>query len=180
MSEDKKKSRDAASKDAVSKEEQEERRFRHTVNVYETLCKMLDDSGIKYTTNKEDFSVRFFFEGEKNELLMEFDIKADEERELLTLTSPVSVIFPREKRIEAATVITFLNYYWIRDGFFDYNSRSGLCAFRITAPYMNCEISKDVCSYLFQAAHLTLSETKEKLYKYSKGLLSAEQICVKP
>lgn len=150
----------------------DDKKLKHAQNVYQTLCAMLDDKGVKYEKFEKDLVVAFALSGE--DFPMQFVLNVDADRELIRLISPIPAIFEDEKRIEGAIATCQANYR-LADGSFDYDYKEGKIFFRMTSSFVDSLISKDLFEYMVAVAGYTVDEYNDKFFMLSKGQLTIDE-----
>ena len=148
----------------------DEKKLKAARNVYESLCDMLDEKGIKYDKHPEDLVVTFVMQGE--DIPMQFVVQVDSMRELIRVASPIPVTFDGDKRLAGAIVTSQANYKLV-DGSFDYDYNKGKVYYRMTSSYIDSVISKELCEYMVGASCYIVDEFNDKFLMVAKGGMSA-------
>jgi hypothetical protein len=136
----------------------------------DTLCKMLDDSEMKY--KKDGMIISFSAEGD--DLPVNVTIKVDDEVMLVKLFSHLPLTVPEDKRLDVAIAVNAINYA-LSDGSFDYDLRTGRLIFRLTNSFMDTELSESVFAYMVFYSFSMVDEYNDKLFMMAKGMLSLDE-----
>lgn len=122
-----------------------ERETKLAQNVYQTICEMLDEKGIKYTKHEDDLVVSCTVRGE--DIPMDIVIFVHEKQQIVRLLSPMPFDIPEDKRIDMAIAVNIANY-GIIDGSFDYDLSDGDLRFRMTTSYRESILGKELFEYI--------------------------------
>ena len=136
--------------------------------VYDTLCRALDDRKWKYDKDEEKLVVHFDVRGE--DIPMKMIIFVDAERQLIRLISPMNEM-SEEKRLDGAIAVCDASWN-IVDGSFDYDISDGSITFRMTAPFRESEIGVELFQYLISCSCATVDKYNDQFLAIDKGLLS--------
>lgn len=147
----------------------EEMKLAQAKKAYGVICSALDARGWKYNTDEEKLLVYFGVNGD--DLPMNFIIRADADRQLMRLHSPMSFKMAESKRIEGAVATCVVNYK-IADGSFEYDLRSGEIVFKMTATFRGSEINEELLHYMIGCSCAMVDEFNDAFLAISKGLLS--------
>lgn len=150
----------------------DEKRLKNAQDVFQILCAMLDEMGMKYQKQAEDLVVNFIMGGD--DIPMQFVLKIDPKKELIRLLSPIPVTFEGDKRIEGAIATSQVNFR-LADGSFDYDCKQGRILFRMTSSFIDSLISKEVFEYMLAVATYTVDEYNDQFFMLAKGQLSIEE-----
>lgn len=150
----------------------DEQKMKNALNVYQTLCAMLDEKEMKYEKHDEDLVVTFVMGGD--DIPMQILINVDAEKELIRLLSPIPATFEGEKRIEGAVATCQVNYM-LADGSFDYDYSGGKILFRLTSSFIDSLISKEVFDYMIGVACTTVDGFNDKFFMLAKGIMTIEE-----
>lgn len=140
--------------------------------VYQTLCKALDDNDWHYKKDDEKLKVECGARGD--DLPMDLTIHVDADRQLIMLISHLPFVIAEDKRLDVAVAVSYINNMLV-DGCFDYDVTSGHLFFRMTNSFIESQIHAAVCMYLIYCACQTIDEYNDKLLMVGKGMLSIEQ-----
>ncbi len=140
-------------------------------NVYDTLCGMLDTFGWKYKKDEENLVAHFGVNGD--DVLMQFIICIDAERQIIRLLSPLPFNMSKDKRLEGA-VATCSASYIFSDGSFDYDISDGSICFRMTASFRKSLIGEGLFKYMIACAVRAVEDFNDKFLALDKGLISID------
>lgn len=134
--------------------------------VFDSLCRMLDAKEYKYTKNEEDTLIKCTFRGD--DLPMDFMIRINPIRQIISLYSPMPFSMSKEKLVEGAIATSIINNKLV-EGSFDYSITDGAILFRLTSSYRDSIISEHVFDYMLSVALYTVDEYNDKFLMLSKG-----------
>ena len=154
----------------------DEKKMKSAHNVYNSLCKMLDEKGFRYQKHEEDLVITFGVSGE--DLPMHFVLNIDAKWELIRLMSLIPVVFEEDKRIIGAIATSQANYS-LADGSFDYDFTDGKVLFRMTSSYADSLISPDLFAYMMAIAYQIVEEYNDQFLALANGSMSIEQFIKK-
>ena len=117
--------------------------------VFNTLCRALDNREWKYEKEEDKMLVYFGVEGE--DLPMKFFLCVEEGRELIRLLSPMPFEMKEEKRMEGA-IATCVASFGMADGNFDYDQADGKITFRMTASFKESKIGEGLFQYMISCS----------------------------
>lgn len=152
---------------------EEQKKQQQAEQVYQILCKMLDDKEVNYENHEEELLVKFGMSGD--DLPMQFLMFVDKDRYLLRLLSPMSFSVQEDKRVDMALAINAINNR-LPEGSFDYEIESGRICFRVASSFADCEIGALVWEYLLYMASVLVDEYNDKFLMFSKGAITLEQL----
>ena len=147
-------------------------KLQNAIDVYGTFCRVLDKHNWNYQKNEEKLSIDFGARGD--DLLMDFKVRVDAQRELVMLVSHMPFVVAEDKRLELAVAISAINNLLV-DGCFDYDLMSGNIFFRMTCSYIGSSLSRDVFDYMLFCACDTIDNYNDKLLLIAKGMTTLEQ-----
>lgn len=136
--------------------------------IYGILCSFLDNDDWKYTKHEEDLVITMSARGD--DLPIEFVVKVDSGRSLVSLFSRLPFKAPNDKIVETAVAIAMTNYGLV-DGSFDLDMKEGGIVFRMTTSYLDSLISEEVFKYMIYCTAHTVDEYNDKLMMLVKGMI---------
>ena len=139
--------------------------------VFDTLCQALESFNYRYQKNEDELVVKFGVIGD--DLPMNFIVKIDDERELVSLFSALPVRFKNDKRVEGSIATNAVNYL-LADGSFDYDLRDGEVTFRMTSSYRDSMIGTEMLKYMIDISIQTVDRYNDKLFLVNQGILDFE------
>lgn len=139
------------------------------VEVFAELCAAIEARNWKYEKEQETLTVRFGVTGE--DMLMKFIIKVDEQRQLIRVLSPLTSVFPEEKRLEGAVAACAMTYP-LADGVFDYDIRTGVMWFRQSASFRESKIGNGLLQYMISYTCAAVDMYNDRIDALVNGKLS--------
>lgn len=136
--------------------------------IYGILCSFLDNDDWKYTKHEEDLVITMSARGD--DLPIEFVVKVDSGRSLVSLFSRLPFKAPSDKIVETAVAIAMTNYGLV-DGSFDLDMKEGGIVFRMTTSYLDSLISEEVFKYMIYCTAHTVDQYNDKLMMLVKGMI---------
>ena len=140
---------------------------------YKNLCEILD--GIKWVYKKDDNNRSVFFTVTGDDIPMNFLVIVDEKRQLIRITSGLSFDIPQNKIVDAAVVVSYINYKLV-DGCFDLNILDGKIYFNMTSSYKCSLIGKELFLYMIRVAGKTVDDFNDKLLLFAKDRISVPDL----
>ena len=139
--------------------------------ILEDIRLAMADLGIKYDNmNPDKLDVRFAVKS--NDIPIILKIEVLEKEEMVSLTSRLPVIVPKEKKFAISLAVNIINYGNTPLGAFGFNFRTGALTFKSQACYKNSKLSKEVYKYMIENARISIDQYNEVLFKLSKGHIS--------
>ena len=108
-----------------------------------------------------------------DDLPMDFSIRVDAKRQVLSVLSYMPFVMDKTRLIEGAVATSVINYV-LAVGCFDYDIQSGSIIFRISTSWKNSQISDDVFEYLLMSSAYTIDKYNDKMLMVSKGIMSLD------
>ncbi|MBQ4112373.1 MAG: YbjN domain-containing protein [Clostridia bacterium] len=149
-----------------------ENNMRKAVEVYNTVCSMLDNIGWKYEKVEEKLMIRSGVKGD--DLPIEFVVMVKPKNEVVQLLSAMPFNMPEDKRVEGALAICTANYGLI-DGSFDYDLSDGQIVFRLTSSYRDSLLSEELIKYMVMVSAGTIDKYNDRFFMLAKGMITIEQ-----
>ncbi|MBQ4040153.1 MAG: hypothetical protein IJC91_03360 [Oscillospiraceae bacterium] len=144
--------------------------------VYETICGAIEARGWKYEKIDDELLVHFNVSGD--DLPVQYLIFVDAERQLIRLLSPMPFDMVEEKRVDGAIATTFATY-GLTDGSFDYDVSNGKIVYRMTAAFLDNEVSPALVHYMIDFTGVVVDKYNDKFFAINKGFLSIEDFISK-
>lgn len=154
----------------------DEMKLARAKQVYETICSALDQREWHYKQEEERFLVYFGVRGD--DLPLNFIIRADAERQLVRLHSPVPYKMPEDKRIDGAIATSVANYR-LSDGTFEYNLGNGEIVFKMTATYRGAQINEELIHYMIGCSCAMVDEFNDGFMGVGQGVITLAQFVEK-
>ena len=140
--------------------------------VYETLCKAIENREWKYDKDENELEVDFIVGGD--DIPMQFIIKVDADRQLIRLFSPIPFSMSESKRIDGA-IATCAASFRMADGNFDYDITDGSILFRMTVSFIDSVISESLFQYMISCACTMVDEYNDKFFALNKGMIEVTE-----
>ena len=140
--------------------------------MYETVCKALDE--INWTYDRDDERLTVTTGAKGDDLPISIIIRVLAEGETVSIVSPIGFNMSEKMRVEGAIAVTVANFGLIRGGF-DYDITDGEIRFRITACYNDSTLSTEVIKLLVYITANTVDNYNDKFLMISKGMLSIQE-----
>lgn len=153
------------------------KKLKNAEKIYQTICGVLDKQKLVYDKTENKWRVNYTVP--VNGLSIQFCLEIDVERDLINLYAKLPFTFSDERRINGAFAIGQINYC-LYDGNFDYNFQTGEVFLRLTASFIDSDVSKDLIDYMMNSASKTLSDYGNKLLALSEGKITLEECTKKP
>ena len=150
----------------------EEKETKLAQAVYNDICGMLDEKGIKYTRHDDDLVISCTVRGE--DIPMDIIIFVHEKQQIVRILSPMPFTVPEDKRMDMAVAVNVANY-GIMDGSFDYDISDGDVRFSLTSSYRESILSKELFDYMFMVSAFTIDEYNDRFLMLAKGMMSLEK-----
>ena len=146
----------------------DEMKMEQALQVYQTLCKALEQNEWTYEKEEQKLIVHFGLRGEN--VSMRFVIHVDAKRQMITLLSLMPVKMRESKRMEGAVAVGIANYGML-DGNFDYDLNDGAIAFRMTASFMDSQIGEGLYHYLIGCSAAMVEKYYGRFYALDQGTI---------
>lgn len=140
--------------------------------MYDVLCRMMDNKGWHYEKEEEDLIVKSGVKG--NDFPIEFIIRVNPRNELVSFFSKLPFNVEEDKRIDVALAICAVNY-WLADGSFDYDLSDGSILFRLTSSYKESTLGEALFEYMVVVSAATVDNYNDKFFMMSKGMMTYQQ-----
>ncbi len=140
--------------------------------VYDTMCASLDEMNWHY--RRDDENLRVFSTARGDDIPMDLTFRIDVDRQIIVLFSGLPFNIEEDKRLITAVAVCAANDK-IVDGFFDYDIKTGRIYFKVTSSFIDCEVGKDVFSYMLVIATGTIDDYNDKFLKLSSGTMGIEE-----
>lgn len=144
----------------------EDKKKKQCKEVFNTICKTLDEKKWVYKTDEEKMMISFGVTGE--DIPMDFYVVCNEESLLVKFTSFLPFKVAEEKRVEFAVAVSLVNYK-ISEGCFIYNICDGMLGFSSNVSFMDSLIGKQLFDYMINLACYTVDLYNDKFLMLSKG-----------
>jgi hypothetical protein len=154
----------------------DETKMAHAQQVYQTLCEAIERRQWKFGKDEAKLLVHFGVRGD--DMLMNFILMVDAERQLIRLLSPMPYKMSEGKRMEGA-IATCAASYGMADGSFDYNLATGEIVFRMTASFRESVIGEGLFQYMISCSCAMVDKYNDQFLGIDKGELSIGEFIAK-
>lgn len=139
--------------------------------IYETLLKAVEMNGWTCEKDDEKRSVTISVKGD--DLPITFAVFIDEEKKLARLLSRLPLEFGKDKLTDGALAVCNINYA-LTDGRFDFDTTDGLVYYRMTATYLESNLSQVAFLYMINYATWAINTFNGKLLAISADNLDVK------
>lgn len=139
---------------------------------YEKVCEAIDSVGLKYDSDDENFRVHLELAGE--DMPIEINFFVHPEREIVRMISPMPYTVPKERRLDMAVALTFVNARLI-NGCYDFDMKTGNLRFRLVESYAGSELGFEAIKYLLVITNMTEDDYNDKLIMLNKDIISLKK-----
>ena len=146
--------------------------MKKAVEVYDTLCSMLDNIGWKYDKVEEKLMIKSGVKGE--DLPIDFLVIVKPRNQVVQFISSMPFNMPEDKRVEGALAVCTANYGLV-DGSFDYDLSDGQIVFRLTSSYRDSLLSEALFEYMIMVSASTIDKYNDRFFMLAKGMITLEQ-----
>ena len=144
--------------------------------VFEGICKSINDCGFDFKANEEKSSIVFVYNGE--DFNTEFMILVDEKAEIISVYSKLPFTVPKEKLYDMAVAVCVVSNNLI-DGFFDLDMDTGVILFRMTISFKSSKVGESVGTQIGFIAPLIVEANDDSLYDLATGKIDLPQFLIK-
>ena len=153
-----------------------EQDMKKAVEVYGTLCSMLDNINWKYDKIEEKLMIKSGVKGE--DLPIDFIVVVKPRNQVVQFISSMPFNMPEDKRVEGALAVCTANYGLV-DGSFDYDLSDGQIIFRLTSSYRDSLLSEALFEYMVMVSASTIDKYNDLFFMLAKGMITLEQFMEK-
>ena len=146
--------------------------MRKAVEVYETLCSMLDNINWKYDKIEEKLMIKSGVKGD--DLPIDFLVIVKPRNQVVQFISSLPFNMPEDKRVEGALAICTANYGLV-DGSFDYDLSDGQIVFRLTSSYRESLLSEALFEYMIMVSASTIDKYNDRFFMLAKNMITLEK-----
>lgn len=137
--------------------------------VYGALLRAVEMNG--WTCDKDDEKMSVTVSVQGDDLPITFSVFVDSERQLVRLLSRIPLEFDKDRITDGAVAVCNINYA-LTDGRFDLDAENGFVYFRMTATYLESDLSQVALLYMINYATWAVDTFNGKLLAISAGNLS--------
>ena len=153
-----------------------EQDMKKAVEVYGTLCSMLDNINWKYDKIEEKLMIKSGVKGD--DLPIDFIVVVKPRNQVVQFISSMPFNMPEDKRVEGALAVCTANYGLV-DGSFDYDLSDGQILFRLTSSYRDSLLSEALFEYMVMVSASTIDKYNDLFFMLAKGMITLEQFMEK-
>ncbi len=155
---------------AISEEKKQEGKA-----VFDSLVSYLHEINLNFATEEQEerFLIRFNMSGK--DLPMRFFLYVNARHSIITMHSPLPIVFEEDKRADAYKAICGINYR-LTDGDFQIDPTDGTVLFNMSNSYAGSLISNEVFRYMMGMSINIVEEFNDKLFMLSKGMMDVDSI----
>ena len=146
--------------------------MKKALEVYNTLCNMLDHKGWKYNKMEDELMIKSGVRGD--DFPIDFYMRVNPRNEVVSFISLLPFTVAEDKRVDLAIAICAANYGLV-DGSFDFDITDGSIMFRLTSSYKDSALGEDLFEYMLMVSASTIDEYNDKFFMITKGMLPLEQ-----
>ena len=146
--------------------------MKKAVEIYETVCSMLDNIGWTYDKEEEKLLIRSGVKGD--DLPINFVVVVKPRNEVVQLLSAMPFYMPEDKRIDGALAVCAANYGLV-DGSFDYDLSDGQIVFRLTSSYRDSLLSEELFRYMVMVSAGTIDKYNDRFFMLAKDMITLEK-----
>ena len=140
--------------------------------VYDTLCRALDNMDWNYEKIEENLVIKSGVKGD--DLPIDFIMRVNPKNEIVSFISFMPFKVEEEKRFDVALATCIANYGMV-DGSFDFDLADGSLLFRLTSSYRESTLGEELFEYMIMVSANTIDHYNDKFLAISKGLITLEQ-----
>lgn len=144
--------------------------------VYKDMVKALKAKKWHFTEKEEELTIVSNYRGD--DLLVNFVIRIDAEREVIQFLSPFDFKINQSKRVDAAVAVCVANYGLV-NGSFDMDISDGEIRYRLTTSYCDCDLGKDFFYDMMATAVLTTDKYNDRFKMLNDGNMTLQQFIEK-
>ena len=146
--------------------------MKKAVEVYDTLCSMLDNIGWKYDKVEEKLMIKSGVKGE--DLPIDFIVVVKPRNQVVQFISSMPFNMPEDKRLDGALAVCIANYGLV-DGSFDYDLSDGQILFRLTSSYRDSLLSEALFEYMIMVSASTIDNYNDRFFMLAKNMITLEK-----
>ena len=146
--------------------------MKKAMEVYNTLCNMLDHKGWKYNKMEDELMIKSGVRGD--DFPIDFFMRVNPRNEVVSFISLLPFTVAEDKRVDLAIAVCAANYGLV-DGSFDFDITDGSIMFRLTSSYKDSALGEDLFEYMLMVSASTIDEYNDKFFMITKGMLPLEK-----
>lgn len=138
-------------------------------DAFEAICEAMDNYNLVYDKDEDEMTVDLTISGQDMPIEMHFRVHPD--KEIVRMISPMPYIVPREKRLDMAVALTFVNIRLI-NGCYDLDMKTGHIGFRLVESYAGSRLGYEAIQYLISITNITEDNYNDKLIMLNKDIIT--------
>ncbi len=146
--------------------------MKKALEVYNTLCNMLDHKGWKYNKMEDELMIKSGVRGD--DFPIDFYMRVNPRNEVVSFISLLPFTVAEDKRVDLAIAVCAANYGLV-DGSFDFDISDGSIMFRLTSSYKDSALGEDLFEYMLMVSASTIDEYNDKFLMITKGMLPLDK-----
>lgn len=139
---------------------------------YHTLCKALDNMKWRYEKDEKGLIVRTSAVGD--DLSMKLFIKVNADNSVMYLKSAMPFTVPEDKRDLFCRAAIVANWQML-NGSFEMDVSDGYLAFKLVVPFMNTDVSVEVCNYMIKVSCSMVDKFNDKFKDLADGKMTLSE-----
>lgn len=139
---------------------------------FETVCSAIEELGLKCDIDEDEMRIHLEVAGEDMPINIMFFVHPD--REIVRMISPMPYIVPKERRLDMAVALTFVNTRLI-NGSYDLDMKTGNLRFRLVESYAGSELGTEAIKYLIIITNMTEDDYNDKLIMLNKNIINLKK-----
>ncbi len=144
-----------------------------SVEVYNALCKAIDNIGYRYEKNDDSLSVSISLQGD--DLVIEIAISVNEQLQLIQLFSPGVFLCPEDKLSDMTAAVNNVNCI-LGEGNFEYDTKYRRVVFKLTESYNNRDVNNEFVKHLLWVLIYVVDLYNDKFFMVSKGVMNPDNL----
>lgn len=140
--------------------------------VLEQICAIFDARG--WTYEKDEDGLELFIRISGMDIPMPSILCIDAERHVIRFLSPLPFTFSEEQRLDGALAACHATY-GLADGCFDYTFDKGRITFRLTACYLDRDVSEELLQYMIDCSCTVVDHFNDKFFALSSGQIDIDE-----
>ncbi|MBQ8309202.1 MAG: hypothetical protein IJX96_05145 [Clostridia bacterium] len=145
---------------------------RRAQEVFQLLCRTLDNRSWKYTKNENNLSVSLSVVG--NDLPMRMNIFVEAERELVSAYTGQDFSVSEEKCVPFCMGVCAINNHLI-DGSFDFDVLKRTVIYRLIVSYHDATVGTEIFDYLIDCSTATVDDVNHTMKAYVDGQINYDE-----
>ena len=146
-----------------------ENSYKNAIRTYKAVLDWFEDNDVTFDRDDSEMCVSSYFTGE--DLKMNYTVRVNPEREVLTYESPMPFTVPKEKAVNMAFAVAAINER-LANGCFLYDMNADSVRFKMTTCFTGASVvTEEMIAYMIITSTGTVEEYNDKLFLLTKGIL---------